>query len=163
VDWRATVFLDGEALGAHEGGYTHFTFDAGGLEPGSEHELAVEAFDPDDDAFGQPKGKQRGSHDIWYTRTYGPWRPIWIEGVPQDMPSSHDLSTAEARERFLREWLEIVAQLRAHPSVVLWIPINEDWGEPPPDFQRELVRATRAADPTRLVIDASGWNQLEDT
>ena len=46
---------------------------------------------------------------------------------------------------------------------MLWIPINEDWGEPPPEFQRELVHATRAADATRLVIDASGWKQLEDT
>ena len=45
----------------------------------------------------------------------------------------------------------------------MWIPINEDWGEPPPEFQAQLVRATRAADPTRLVIDASGWKQLEDT
>jgi len=45
----------------------------------------------------------------------------------------------------------------------MWIPINEDWGEPPPDFQRELVRVTRTADPTRLVVDASGWKQLDDT
>jgi Glycosyl hydrolases family 2 len=84
VDWRATVYLDGELLGVHEGGYTHFTFDAGHLTPGTEHTLVVESFDPDDDAFGQPKGKQRGSHDIWYTRTSGPWRPIWIEAVPDD-------------------------------------------------------------------------------
>jgi hypothetical protein len=45
----------------------------------------------------------------------------------------------------------------------MWIPVNENWGEPPPDFQRELVAATRDADPTRLVVDASGWTQLEDT
>jgi hypothetical protein len=56
-----------------------------------------------------------------------------------------------------------VHQLRHHPSVITWIPSNEDWGEPPPEFQAELVRATRAADPTRLVVDASGWKQLEDT
>ena len=59
--------------------------------------------------------------------------------------------------------MEVTAQLRRHPSIVLWIPFNEHWGEPPPDFQREVLRATRAADPSRLVIDASGWNQLEDT
>ena len=82
VDWRAVVTLDGAELGTHEGGYTHFTFDAGRLEPGGEHELVVEAWDPHDDAFGQAKGKQRGSHDIWYTRTTGIWRPVWIEGVP---------------------------------------------------------------------------------
>ena len=288
VDWRATVTLDGAVLGTHEGGWTHFTFDAGRLEPGSEHDLLVEAWDPHDDAFGQAKGKQRGSHDIWYTRTTGAWRPVWIEGVPdeyirdpqplldaveieqprrwsprdphlydvelrlgadvvhsykgfrtfekrgrelylngerirlagvldqgfwpdtvyaatdeelrfdvdacraagfnlarkhvkvedprwyahcdragllvaQDMPSAHSLASEEIRERFRREWLEIVQQLRNHPSLVLWIPINEDWGEPPPEFQTELVRATRDADPTRLVVDASGWKQLEDT
>jgi hypothetical protein len=83
--------------------------------------------------------------------------------VAQDMPSSHDLSSEISRERFLREWLEIVNQLRRHPSIVMWIPFNEHWGEPPPDFQREVVRATRVADPSRLVVDASGWNQLEDT
>jgi beta-galactosidase/beta-glucuronidase len=83
--------------------------------------------------------------------------------VAQDMPSSHDLSSEPARAGFRREWLEIVAQLAGHPSVAVWIPINEDWGEPPPEFQRSLAAATRRADPTRLVIDASGWKQLEDT
>jgi beta-galactosidase/beta-glucuronidase len=300
VDWHATVSLDGAELGTHEGGYTHFSFDAGRLRPGSEHELVVDVENPADDAFGQPKGKQRGSGGIWYTRTTGIWRSVWIEAVPdvylgdvalrahadgtvtadgevvlhverprlwspddpalhdvelrrgedvvhsyvgfrtferrgrellmngeplriagvldqgfwpggvytaasdeqlradvaaakalgfnlarkhvkvedprwyawcdrlgllvaQDMPSSHDLSTGRARDGFRREWLEAIAQLAAHPSVVMWIPINEDWGEPPPDFQRELVGATRAADPARLVIDASGWKQLDDT
>ncbi|HEY3543356.1 MAG TPA: glycoside hydrolase family 2 TIM barrel-domain containing protein [Gaiellaceae bacterium] len=288
VDWRATITLDGAEVGTHEGGYTHFTVDAGRLDPGSEHELVVDAYDPLDDAFGQAKGKQRGSHDIWYTRTIGSWRPAWIEGVPdeyirdpqplldaieiesprlwspsdphlydvelrhgddvihsylgfrtierrgrdlylngarlrlagvldqgfwprsvysatdeqlrddvewtrrlgfnlarkhvkiedprwyawcdrlgllvaQDMPSSHSLATEDACEQFGREWLEVIAQLRHHPSVVMWIPVNEDWGEPPPEFQRELVHATRTADPTRLVVDASGWQQLDDT
>jgi Glycosyl hydrolases family 2, sugar binding domain/Glycosyl hydrolases family 2, TIM barrel domain len=253
VDWRARVSLDGRMLGEHEGGYAQFAFDAGRLSGGSEHELVVDVFDPADDAFGQPKGKQRGSGGIWYTRTTGIWQSVWIDASPaddsarpraavrrierrgrrlfldgdplriagvldqgfwpdgvytapsadtlradveaakalgfnlirkhvkvedprwyawcdrlgmlvaQDMPSSHDLSTELARERFLQEWLEIVDQLRAHRCIVMWIPFNEHWGEPPPDFQREVVRATRAADPTRLVVDASGWNQLDDT
>jgi beta-galactosidase/beta-glucuronidase len=254
VDWRATVFLDGRELGTHEGGYAHFSFDAGRLATGSEHELVVDVFDPADDAFGQAKGKQRGSHDIWYTRTTGIWRSVWLEGlrdddlpaiskprfptieargrelylngaplriagvldqgfwpdgvytppsddalradveaakafgfnlvrkhvkvedprwyawcdrlgllVAQDLPSSHSLATEEARARFRRECLELVDQLRGHPSIVMWIVFNEDWGEPPPAFQRELVAAIRAADPSRLVVDASGWNQLDDT
>jgi beta-galactosidase/beta-glucuronidase len=83
--------------------------------------------------------------------------------VAQDIPSSHDLSTRAAREGFAAETAEIVAQLRGHPCVAIWIAFNEDWGAPPPDFQRRVVREIRAADPTRLVIDASGWNQLEDT
>jgi hypothetical protein len=83
--------------------------------------------------------------------------------VAQDLPSSHDLSTGTARAAFAAEAAEIVEQLRGHPCVVAWILFNEDWGAPPPAFQRQLVRATRAADPSRLVVDASGWTQLDDT
>ena len=45
----------------------------------------------------------------------------------------------------------------------MWILFNEDWGEPPEEFQRELVRRVRAADPTRIVVDASGWKQRGET
>jgi hypothetical protein len=83
--------------------------------------------------------------------------------VAQDIPSSHDLSTGRARKQFVREWTEILAQLRSHPSIVMWIAFNEDWGRPPPWFQRKLAGRMRRADPTRLVVDASGWNQLDDT
>jgi beta-galactosidase/beta-glucuronidase len=83
--------------------------------------------------------------------------------VAQDLPSSHDLSTEAARDGFRRETVEIVEQLRGHPCLALWVAVNEDWGEPPPDFQRELVGRIRAADPGRLVVDASGWTQLDDT
>src|SRR5687768_10086713 len=82
VDWRATVFVDGREAGAHEGGYAHFTVDLGPLS--GEHELVVEVEDPADDAFGQAKGKQRGSHGIWYTRTTGIWRSVWLEAVPDE-------------------------------------------------------------------------------
>jgi hypothetical protein len=84
--------------------------------------------------------------------------------VAQDMPASHDLSAPEWRENFARELGEVVEQLRGHPSVVMWIVINEDWGEPGAEGQRTLVRQVRDADPTRLVVDASGWKQQpEDT
>jgi hypothetical protein len=42
----------------------------------------------------------------------------------------------------------------------MWIPINEDWGEPSPELQRELVDIARRDG--RLVIDASGWKQQLD-
>lgn len=77
--------------------------------------------------------------------------------VAQDMPSSQDLSSAEARDGFRTEWLEVLEHLAAHPSIVMWILFNEDWGAPGRTFQQEVVALTRATDPTRLVIDASGW------
>jgi beta-galactosidase/beta-glucuronidase len=83
--------------------------------------------------------------------------------VAQDMPSPLRLDTDAARENFTRELDEVVAQLRGHPSIVIWVAFNEDWGEPPEEFQRAIVQRLRTADPTRLVIDASGWHRRGDT
>jgi len=82
--------------------------------------------------------------------------------VAQDMPSSHNLSTDEAKQNFVQEWKEILAAVRAHPCVILWITFNENWGDPK-EFQDTVVELTRAADPTRPIIDASGWNQRDKT
>jgi hypothetical protein len=83
--------------------------------------------------------------------------------VAQDIPSPLRLDSEAARTNFVRELDEIVAQLRRHPCIVMWILFNEDWGEPPEEFQREVVRHVRALDATRLVIDASGWAHRGDS
>ncbi len=82
--------------------------------------------------------------------------------VAQDMPSSHNLASEEARRNFAREWQEVLDDVRVHPSVILWIPFNENWGDPK-EFQDRIVDQTHAADPTRPVIDASGWTQRGKT
>jgi hypothetical protein len=56
----------------------------------------------------------------------------------------------------LTEWLEIVRRDRNHPAIVGWCPYNEtgeNWGP----LQNTTVYATREADPTRPVLDSSGW------
>jgi beta-galactosidase/beta-glucuronidase len=83
--------------------------------------------------------------------------------VAQDMPSPLRLDSEEARANFTRELDEIVRQLRGQPCVAIWVVINEDWGEPPEEFQRALVQRVREADPTSVVIDASGWKHRGDT
>jgi beta-galactosidase/beta-glucuronidase len=32
--------------------------------------------------------------------------------------------------RFTREWIEIVERDYNHPSIIMWIPVNESWGTP---------------------------------
>ena len=83
--------------------------------------------------------------------------------VAQDMPSPLSLATTDAQATFSAELDEVVAQLGGHPAVAMWILVNEDWGEPPPEFQRGLVQRVRELDPTRLVVDASGWTHRGDT
>jgi galactose mutarotase len=73
--------------------------------------------------------------------------------VWQDMPSG-DNDTPEAKEEFGVELGHVVDALRNHPSIVMWVPFNEGWGQH--DTGR-YVAWLKAYDPTRLVDDASGW------
>jgi hypothetical protein len=73
--------------------------------------------------------------------------------VWQDMPSA-DNKTDESKTQFDVEWKAIIDALRNHPSVVMWVPFNEGWGQH--DTER-VVAWTKGYDPTRLVNNASGW------
>lgn len=83
--------------------------------------------------------------------------------VWQDMPSGDryigpkdpDVKrSAESAANYEREWKAIIDALRHHPSIVMWVPFNEGWGQF--DTAR-IVELTRQHDPTRLVNNASGW------
>jgi hypothetical protein len=78
--------------------------------------------------------------------------------VWQDMPSSHNLSTLVAQRNFTNEWLDVMRTVQSYPSVVHWIPFNENWGNPGA-FQDRIVELTRERDRTRPITDASGWTQ----
>jgi hypothetical protein len=48
----------------------------------------------------------------------------------------------------------MIDALYHYPSIVMWVPFNEGWGQ----FQtEEIVAWTEDYDPTRLVNNASGW------
>lgn len=83
VDWHAEVFVDGQRVGEHRGGYDRFTFDVtNALAARAEHELLVAVRDPSD-AGAQPRGKQvQHPEGIWYTPCSGIWQTVWLEPVP---------------------------------------------------------------------------------
>ncbi len=80
-----------------------------------------------------------------------PSLPVVLDNPPGPQPSP----VAAARRRFEAELHELLAQLRNVPSLVLWVVFNEGWGEY--DTAR-ITEEVKAADPTRLVIAASGVN-----
>jgi len=76
--------------------------------------------------------------------------------VWQDMPSA-DNKTDESKVQFDAEWKAIIDALRNHPSIVMWVPFNEGWGQ----HDTERVTAwTKDYDPSRLVNNASGWTDM---
>jgi beta-galactosidase/beta-glucuronidase len=75
----------------------------------------------------------------------------------------------EYAARFTREWIEIVERDYNHPSIIMWIPVNESWGVPTVrDRQQQYhLKANyfllKSLDPTRLVIENDGWEHVDTT
>jgi beta-galactosidase/beta-glucuronidase len=66
--------------------------------------------------------------------------------------------SAESEENFRREWKEIMDLTYSNPSVVVWVPFNEAWGQ----FKtEEITEWTKNYDPSRLVNPASGGNHYD--
>ena len=78
VDWEARVWVDGNEIGTHEGGYSTFEFDISDhVAAGETARVVVRAFDPTDRHL--PTGKQVAR---WYTFTSGIWQTVWLEARP---------------------------------------------------------------------------------
>ncbi len=72
-----------------------------------------------------------------------------------------DISRPESWQGFMPEWLEVVNRDFNHPAIIGWCPLNETQLDQNPEFVRFLAAMTRATDPTRLYIDASGWRHVD--
>ncbi len=82
VDTKAEVFINGQKVGEHTGGYLPFSFDVTPyLE--KENHLKVVVRDSLDKkyAYGKQKHKRGG---MWYTPISGIWQTVWLEFVPEN-------------------------------------------------------------------------------
>jgi len=84
--------------------------------------------------------------------------------VWQDMPNGDqpiqpydpDLTrTAESAQQYELELKQLIETKFNHPSIVMWVPFNEGWGQYNTARIAELIRSL---DPTRMVNNASGWS-----
>ena len=63
--------------------------------------------------------------------------------------------SAASVANYYQEWKEIMDMCISYPSIVVWVPFNEAWGQ----FDTEKVAEwTKNYDPSRLVNPASGGN-----
>lgn len=84
-----------------------------------------------------------------------------------EMANACDYSEEYVR-RITNEWQEAVERDYNHPSVVVWVPINESWGVPniqidPLQQQHALTMyyLTKSLDPTRPVVSNDGWEMVK--
>jgi hypothetical protein len=83
--------------------------------------------------------------------------------VWQDMPSGDkyigpgekDIErTKESADQFKIELDELMREHYNHPSIIVWVPFNEGWGQ---WSSIKVAEYIKGEDPTRLVDAASGW------
>lgn len=85
VDYRCTVFVNGQKAGEHTGGYISFYLDITHLVHSGENTIVVFAAD-DTRSRTIPSGKQSEryqSFGCFYTRTTGIWQTVWLEFLPK--------------------------------------------------------------------------------
>ena len=90
---------------------------------------------------------------VWQDMPSGGRGPGWVT----DRYFDGDLSrrTPESEATYRKEWKEIIDYLYSVPSIGVWVPFNESWGQ----FKTpEIVEWTKSYDPSRLVNPASGGN-----
>lgn len=87
---------------------------------------------------------------------------VWGECAAPPMYSNKSV------ERLMREWTEIIERDYSHPSIVVWVPINESWGVPDihnsrrqQHFSQTMYHYLHSLDVTRLVISNDGWEMTE--
>ena len=74
--------------------------------------------------------------------------PVW-----QDMPSGWN-DSPDAQRHFEREMRAMLDDLHNVPSILVWVPFNEKWGQ----FDtKRIVGIVESLDSSRIVNDASGW------
>ena len=84
VDQEATVYLNGEKICYHKGGFTPFSVDVTEFIKRGENFLRVECTDVTELSEGA-RGKQSSKPgEIWYTPQSGIWQTVWMESAPKD-------------------------------------------------------------------------------
>ena len=93
---------------------------------------------------------------VWQDMPSGGENPQWIPDRWFD--GKEAIRSAASETVWRQEWKGIIDQLRCYPSIVMWIPFNEAWGQ----FKTpEIAAWTKGYDPSRLVNAASGGNHYQ--
>ncbi|WP_416445159.1 glycoside hydrolase family 2 protein [Leeuwenhoekiella sp. A16] len=93
---------------------------------------------------------------VWQDMPNGGRGPGWQS---RDFFKGSEDQRSDASEAIYRkEWKAIMNELYSYPSIVVWVPFNEAWGQ----FDTEEITAwTKQNDPSRLVNSASGGNHFQ--
>jgi len=105
VDYESTVWVNGQEVYRHRGGFTPFTCSLRGVAgPGEKAVIVLRARDLKHEP--KPSGKQSlkyGNYGCFYTRTTGIWQTVWMEPVSEVYLKRPRITPNVGRRRFSLE------------------------------------------------------------
>jgi hypothetical protein len=93
----------------------------------------------------------------WYTHCDRLGMLVWQDmpnGNVSDARKKNEEQGKKAATQFELELKRMIDAFHNYPSIIMWVPFNEGWGQY--DTER-VVEQVKKQDPTRLVNNASGW------
>lgn len=93
---------------------------------------------------------------VWQDMPSGDEQPLWQD--KKYFEGTELQRTPKSEEIYRKEWKAIMDHLYSYPSIVVWVPFNEAWGQ----FKTvEITEWTKNHDPSRLVNSSSGGNHFQ--
>ena len=142
VDQACVVWVNGQRIGKHTGGYLPFEFEITEAVQAGENDLVVAVKDLSDTSY-HSRGKQKLERGgMFYTAQSGIWQTVWLERVPENYITELTVTPDyDAR----------TVTVKAHTSLPggaanLWavvraggVTIAEDWGSDEADRDGEVT------------------------
>lgn len=162
VDHHATVFVNGQKVGTHAGGYDAFSINITPALKAGTNTLVVAAHDPNDGRTPSGKNGPRGD----YTFTSGIWQTVWLEPVNKNYISNIRVTPELANSRLkvqvnagtakvsavARVGKKVIATAAGETGVAFYIPIkNPRLWSPDDPFLYDLILSLQ--DETGAITD----------
>jgi beta-galactosidase/beta-glucuronidase len=131
IDYHAAVYVNGQLVATHTGGYTSFTADVtAALTASGPQQLIVAVTDTVDTS--QPLGKQRlQPKGIFYSPSSGIWQPVWMEPVPAQHVDQLIVTPDTANDTIAVKVLSTSSPAGAVTATVSTSPQTADGGAAP--------------------------------
>jgi len=165
VDYFAEVYVNGQKVGTHEGGYTPFGFDITSLLRAGENQIAVRVVDPGAKPASVeginyaeiPHGKQS-----WYVQTSGLWQSVEIQIRPRvHLGAVHILAAASGDFKITVPIVKAASPAPTGGSTKVSVEFRDSVGKVVWQASRELSDAQANAEFTGNLPGPRVWSPAD--
>ena len=167
VDYLAEVYVNGQKVGTHEGGYTPFEFDITSLLRAGENQIAVRVADPgakpnsvEGVNYAEiPHGKQS-----WYVQTSGLWQSVEIQIRPRvRLGSVHVLAAAQGDFKITVPIFQAASEAPNGGPTNLSVEVRDSAGKVVWQASRALSGPQASAEFTGNLANPRLWSPADPT